>query len=124
MGEQTVFRAGEGPFHQIRPDLEGVLIGGSDVTLVRWEFPVGRAATPVHSHAEHEQFCVILKGTVRTTIGDEVVTLSAGDVWRIRKNVPHGATVVIGNEPAVMLDVYSPRREEYVAAANKPPVRK
>ena len=41
----------------------------------------------------------------------------------IRRNVPHGATVVVGNEPAVMLDVYSPPRAEYVAAAAKPATR-
>lgn len=123
MAEQVVFRAGEGPFHQIRPDLEGVLIGGEDVTVVRWEFPVGRPATPVHSHTDHEQFCIMLNGTVRMTLGDEVVTLRAGDVCRIRRNVPHGATIVVGTEPAVMLDVYSPPREEYVAAAAKPAVR-
>jgi quercetin dioxygenase-like cupin family protein len=120
MSEQSVFRAGEGPFHQIRPDLEGVLMGGTDVTLVRWEFPVGRAATAVHCHPDHEQFCIMLSGTVKTTLGDEIVTLKAGDVMRIRKNVPHGATVVVGNEPAVMLDVYSPPRAEYVAAAAGP----
>ncbi|HVY19727.1 MAG TPA: cupin domain-containing protein [Bauldia sp.] len=123
MDEQVVFRAGEGPYHQIRPDLEGVLIGGEKVTLVRWEFPVGRPATPVHSHRDHEQFCIMLSGTVRTVLGDETVTLSAGDVMRIQRNVPHGATVVVGNEPAVMLDVYSPPREEYVAAAAKPAKR-
>ncbi|MEJ0096915.1 MAG: hypothetical protein WDM84_01690 [Bauldia sp.] len=38
MADEVVFRAGEGPFRQIRPDLAGVLIGGDEVTLVRWEF--------------------------------------------------------------------------------------
>ena len=79
MSEQVVFRAGEGPFRRIRPDLAGVLIGGEKVTLVRWDFPVGRAPTPVHAHAEHEQFCIMLAGSVRTRLGDEEVTLNAGD---------------------------------------------
>lgn len=123
MAKQVVFRAGEGPFHKIRQDLDGVLIGGENVTLVRWDFPVGRAPTPVHSHAEHEQFVIMLAGSVRTTLGDEQVTLNAGDIMRIKRNVPHGATVVLGKENAVMLDVYSPPREEYVTAAKQPPVR-
>jgi quercetin dioxygenase-like cupin family protein len=122
MAEQVVFRAGEGPFHQIRPDLAGVLIGGEKVTLVRWEFPVGRPATGVHAHTDHEQFCIMLSGTVRMTIGDGLVTLAAGDVCHIRRNVPHGGTVVVGDEPAVMLDVYSPPREEYLAAAAAPTI--
>ena len=123
MADQVVFRAGEGPLHQIRPDLAGVLIDGEKVTLVRWEFPVGRAATGIHSHTNHEQFCIMLSGVVRMTLGDDVITLSAGDVCRIKRNVPHGGTVVVGNEPAVMLDVYSPPRDEYVAAAKTPPLR-
>jgi quercetin dioxygenase-like cupin family protein len=118
MGEQVVFRAGEGPFHRIRPDLAGVLIGGEKVTLVRWDFPVGRAPTAIHSHAEHEQFCIMLSGSVRTTLGDEQVVLNPGDIMHIKRNVPHGATVVLGDENAVMLDVYAPPREEYVAAAS------
>ena len=123
MSEQMVFRAGEGPFHRIRKDLDGVLIAGEQVTLVRWDFPVGRAPTPVHSHADHEQFVIMLSGSVVTTLGDERVTLNAGDIMRIRRNVPHGATVVLGRENAVMLDVYWPPREEYVAAGNAPPAR-
>jgi quercetin dioxygenase-like cupin family protein len=123
MSEQTIFRAGEGPFHKIRKDLDGVLIGGEKVTLVRWDFPAGRAPTPVHAHAEHEQFCIMLAGSVRTTLGDEQVTLHAGDIMRIKRNVPHGATIVLGSENAVMLDVYSPPREDYLAAAATPPVR-
>jgi quercetin dioxygenase-like cupin family protein len=117
MEDGVVFRAGEGPLRQIRPDIPGLLIDGDAVTLVRWEFPVGRPATGIHSHAGHEQFCVMLAGTVRMTIGGEIVTLSTGDVCRIRRNVPHGGTVVVGKEAAVMLDVYAPRREDYVAAA-------
>ncbi len=122
MADEVVFRAGEGPFRQMRPDLAGVLIGGDEVTLVRWEFPVGRPATGIHAHAGHEQFCIMLGGTVKMTIGDERITLGPGDVCRIRRNVPHGGTVVLGDEPAVMLDVYAPRREEYAAAAALPAI--
>jgi quercetin dioxygenase-like cupin family protein len=52
----------------------------------------------------------------------EEVTLHAGDIMVIRRNVPHGATVVLGSENAVMLDVYAPPREEYVAAAATAPI--
>jgi len=123
MSEQLVFRRGEGPYHRIRKDLDGVLIAGEQVTLVRWDFPVGREPSPIHSHADHEQFVIMLSGSVVTTLGEEQVTLNAGDIMRIKRNVPHGATVALGTENAVMLDVYWPPREEYVAAAETPPVR-
>jgi quercetin dioxygenase-like cupin family protein len=122
MTEQVVFRAGEGPLHQIRPDLAGVLIPGDEATLVRWEFPVGRLATGVHSHDDHEQFCIILSGAVEMTIGSERVTLRMGDVCRIRRKVPHGATIALGDVSAVMLDVYTPPRADYVAKAAYKPV--
>jgi quercetin dioxygenase-like cupin family protein len=119
MADRVVFRAGEGPFDPIRPDLAGVLIGGDNATLVRWEFPLGRPPTGVHAHAEYEQFCIMLGGAVEMTIGEERVRLNAGDVCRILRNVPHGATVALGDVPAIMLDVYAPRREEYAAKAGK-----
>jgi quercetin dioxygenase-like cupin family protein len=120
MAESVVFRGGEGPFYQLRPDLAGVLIDGENVTLVRWEFPVGRPPTGIHAHTDHEQFCIMLSGAVEMTIGDERVALHAGDVCRIVRNTPHGGTVALGETPAVMLDVYAPRRMEYAAMAREP----
>ena len=104
MTEQVVFRSGEGPFHRIRPDLAGVLIGGEKVTLVRWDFPVGRAPTPVHSHAEHEQFCIMLSGSVRTMLDGEEVTLHAGEGIYIDSTMGH-AYVKVGEKEAVVLGI-------------------
>ncbi len=48
--------------HQLRPNLSGTVIEGERMTLVRWVAKPNEAATPLHSHAEYEQFTIIIEG--------------------------------------------------------------
>ncbi|MDE1995658.1 MAG: cupin domain-containing protein [Rhizobiaceae bacterium] len=105
------------PIHQIRPDLKGTVCEGEGVTLVRWDIPADRSPTPIHSHTDHEQFTIIVTGSVETTVGDQVLILHPGDMCRIDRNVPHGKTRALNGINAVLIDVFSPPRDEYVAAA-------
>jgi quercetin dioxygenase-like cupin family protein len=64
----------------------------------------------IHSHPQ-EQWGVLLEGSgVRVQDGIEHA-VSAGDFWQTPGNVPHGFTA--GPEGAVVLDVFSPPRDEY-----------
>lgn len=119
MAEQTVYRAGESAMHQIRPDLAGTVIDGEHATLVRWLIPAGRPATPLHSHAEYEQITTVLSGRIETTVGDEVFMLGAGDVCQIRRGILHGGTCAVGGQDAVILDVFTPPRPDYLEAARR-----
>jgi quercetin dioxygenase-like cupin family protein len=103
---------------QIRPDLAGRVYEGDAVTLVRWEFAPGTPRTGMHVHADHEQFGFVIQGEIEMQIGDEVVRLGAGDLFWCPRNVPHGRTLVLGDTPAHILDVFSPPRDEYVAASS------
>ncbi len=47
--------------------------------------------------------------------------MGPGESYYVPKGVPHGRTIVIGSEPAVVIDYFSPPREEYVLAANGGP---
>lgn len=78
------------------------------------------AEIPLHSHP-HEQGGVLLKGTLKLTIGDDTRLVQAGSLFLIPSNVPHRA-VAVG--PVVVLDVFSPVREDYAELANRyiPPV--
>lgn len=105
----------------VRPDLAGRVYPGDGLTLVRWEFAPGTPRTGIHVHADHEQMGIVLTGRVEMRIGDEVVRLGAGDVFRCPRNVPHGGTLVLGDEPAEILDVFTPPRDDYVRAAAQPP---
>src|SRR5688572_17036356 len=74
------------------------------------------AAVPLHEHP-HEQAGMLLKGRMELTIGDETRTVEAGSMFIIPPGTPHRAVAVGG--PAVVLDVFSPVREDYAAMFNR-----
>ena len=83
----------------------GQLLSGEHMHLVRAVYPPG-SIYEMHSHP-HEQFSVLLSGRLRLTVGDQTREIAAGDGWYAAANVPHGG-VVLGDESAVFVDVYSP----------------
>ena len=64
---------------------------------------------PLHKHP-HEQAGYVLEGHMRMTIGGEVFDLHPGESYLIPGNVEHEAT---GITDCVVLDIFSPPREEY-----------
>lgn len=68
------------------------------------------ASVPMHQHP-HEQMGMVLSGTLRFHIGDEIRVLKSGECYKIPSGVPHSATAV--GELTTVLDVFSPVREEY-----------
>jgi len=88
---------------------------GENLMLSYLEMDEG-AVVPLHDHP-HEQGGMLLKGRMELTIGDEVRIVEAGSMYIIPPNTPHKAVAVDG--PAVVLDVFSPVREDYAALANK-----
>lgn len=63
-----------------------------------------------HSHP-HEQCGMLLQGRAIFFIGDEQKTLQAGDVYFMPGNVPH--KVIVLDEPARAIDIFTPIRDEY-----------
>jgi len=88
---------------------------GENLMLSYLEMDDG-AVVPLHEHP-HEQGGVLLKGKMELTIGDAVRVVEPGSIFIIPPNTPHGAAAVDG--PAVVLDVFSPVREDYAALYNK-----
>lgn len=117
MSEQILYAAAEAPAHPIRPDLLGTVIPAEHGTLVRWAVPNGQPATPLHSHGEFEQITVLLRGRLRTMVGEETFILEPGDVLRIDRGVPHGNTIALGGADAIVLDIFMPPRQQYLEAA-------
>jgi quercetin dioxygenase-like cupin family protein len=72
----------------------------------------GHTVAP-HSHP-HEQIGMVYGGRALLRIGDEERTVERGDFYCIPANVVHSDTC-IGTEPFVMLDVFYPVREDFVA---------
>jgi len=88
---------------------------GENLMLSYLEMDAG-AVVPRHHHP-HEQGGMLLSGRLELTIGDETRTVEPGAMFLIPPNVPHRAVAVDG--PAVILDVFSPVREDYAELFNK-----
>jgi unsaturated pyranuronate lyase len=72
----------------------------------------------MHQHA-NEQVGIVLRGTLRFTVGAETRDLVAGDTYVIPGDVPHEA--VAGAEGAVVIDVFSPIRSDWHRVEPGPP---
>ena len=92
------------------PWLVEKVVNGKSMQLIRAEFQPG-ATYRLHSH-EREQFSFMLSGRMRLTVGDEVAEIGPGDMWYAPSNVVHGGEI-LGNEPVVFVDVYSPPADEF-----------
>jgi len=76
------------------------------------------SVVPEHQHA-NEQLGIVVSGSVRFRVGDEERELGPGGTWRIPPNVPHEVTT--GPEGAIVLDVFSPPREDWAALERSQP---
>ncbi len=68
------------------------------------------AIIPDHSHP-HEQGGIVLEGEMLFIIAGETRHLKPGDLYIIPGGVHH--SVAVGPQPARVLDIFSPVREEY-----------
>ena len=94
----------------VRPGVERKSFSGNGATLALHRLMPGHEPRP-HSHP-HEQIVYILAGTIRFHIGDQQQLLGPGGLVAIPGNVLHWGEVV-GDQPVLNLDVFTPRRPEY-----------
>jgi len=102
---------------QIWDGIVGRTVHGDRVSLSYLELEAG-AVVPEHAH-ENEQVGILVDGSVTFTVGDETRELRPGATWCIRAHVPH--SVVVGAEGAVIVEVFSPVREDWHAIAQQKP---
>lgn len=87
-----------------------VMAYGDTLMGVYVDFAAG-AVGALHRHP-HVQFSFVHAGSFRVHIGGEERILRAGDFYYIPSNVLHGVTAL---EAGVLIDAFSPMREEFVA---------
>jgi unsaturated pyranuronate lyase len=102
--------------HLISPQLlaDGYLaraVHGEHLTLAVVEIEPA-AVLPEHQHA-NEQFGMVIKGSVVFRVGDETKAVEPGGIWRIPSETPH--TIIGGAAGAVVVDIFSPAREDWAA---------
>lgn len=66
---------------------------------------------PEHHHP-NEQLGLVLQGSVELRVGGETRTLGPGETWRFAPDDPHAGRA--GPEGAVIVDVFSPPREDWL----------
>lgn len=89
-----------------------VMAGGA--MMANWVRIDPGAGIPTHSHI-HEQMGVVLEGEIEMTIGNESRTCRPGDAYTIPGDVPHSG--MAGPNGCLVLDIFSPPREDYIAQA-------
>ena len=105
----NVQRWHEEPVDQLNPSIGRQMIHTETMTLVRILLAKG-AVVPRHAHG-NEQIATVLEGRLRFTVGDETQEVVAGESIPLPANVPHEVEAL---EDSVVLDVFSPVREDWL----------
>ena len=93
-----------------RPGLVGTFAHGAGVTLAHWTFGKDSVLAS-HSH-HHEQISYVVSGKVRFEASGEAKVVDAGDFAVFAPDEAHGG---IALEDSVVLDAFSPAREDFKA---------
>lgn len=88
------------------------LTHGATTHLTEVRFVKG-AVIPEHQHP-HEQTGYLISGSLRFFSKGEDTVVTHGDCWNWASGAPHGAEAL---EDSVVIEVFSPVREDYLPAA-------
>jgi quercetin dioxygenase-like cupin family protein len=102
----------EVPWERVRDGVERKAFSGEGATVALNRLQPGHEPRP-HSHP-NEQIAYVISGTIDFHIGEEVVRVSGGGLLVIPPNANHWG-VVVGDEPVLNLDVFTPKRSEYAS---------
>src|ERR1041385_6621253 len=94
---------------QIWDGVVGWAVEGERTTFVLIELEADRVV-PEHRH-DNEQLGVLIAGSMRFRIGDEVRDVVPGDTWNIPGGVPH--QVGVGPGGALVAECFTPVRSDW-----------
>jgi quercetin dioxygenase-like cupin family protein len=97
------------PSQEVSPRVRRKAIAGAGLMLLRVEIEPG-GCVEMHTHP-NEQFGTILQGQVRFCLEGGECVLGTGEVYHIPPDLGHEVEA-LGNETAVILDVFHPVRKE------------
>ena len=108
-GSATLHRWADIPPEAINASIGRQYLTADRVTIARFELKRG-GVVPRHAHVNEQVSCV-LSGALTFRFDDRELIARAGDVVQIPGGIPHEVTVV---EDAVVLDVFSPVRQDWI----------
>jgi quercetin dioxygenase-like cupin family protein len=97
------------PEEQITDKIRRRVVSGEQGTMVYWSIKAGAHAA-AHKHP-HEQFVVMVNGTMDFRIGNEKRTMTPGDVAVIPGGVEHEGYFP---EDSEVIDFFAPVREDFL----------
>ncbi|MEN8789947.1 MAG: cupin domain-containing protein [Flavobacteriaceae bacterium] len=98
------------PWEVVGEGVKRQIMGYDDkIMLVNVKFDKGGIG-PMHEHY-HSQVTYVVSGRFELTIGGETKTVKGGDAFYIPPHVLHGAVCLEGG---VLIDVFSPIREDFM----------
>jgi len=105
-------------WHEVQPGVQRrILAHDSSVMMVLYRIAPG-SRFAMHSHP-HVQSGTVLEGGGQFQVGAETWTLKTGSSYSIPGGVPH--ELLSGpNTTTVVLDVFTPRREEFLNETIRP----
>ena len=98
------------PWTFVREGVERKAFSSDDATIALHRLMPGHEPKP-HSHP-HGQIAYIISGTMRFHVGDSEHVVGPGGLLYIPGDVEHWGEV-IGDEPVMNLDVFTPCRPDY-----------
>lgn len=103
------FKNSESKAVEMLPGVTRRVLATSD-TMMLAQFTITTGSeVPMHNHP-HDQVGYVVSGRMRIVIGDEETECGPGDSYHAPPNLPHSAVAL---EPLVVVDVFSPPREDY-----------
>lgn len=109
MASSTHFRWSEIEPEQMNPLVTRQYVSGVKTTLARLVLKKG-AHVPQHQHA-NEQVSHVVKGALEFVLSEGRVAVRAGEILCIPPNALHE---VIALEDSVALDMFTPRRQDWI----------
>ncbi len=94
---------------KLNASLERQVIHSDNMTVARMYLKKG-CLVPEHSH-HNEQISMMEQGSAKFVLAGVERVMNAGEVIRIPPNVPHSVEAM---EDCVALDLFSPRREDWI----------
>ena len=86
-----------------------ILSSGGKMMTAQFRFEKGAVGTP-HTHP-HEQVGYVVEGRFELLLAGEKTIIAAGDTYYVPPGEVHG---VIALEDGVLLDVFTPQREDFL----------
>lgn len=111
MSSSSIFQVDdEIEWEQVDEKVSRKILGYDEkIMMVKVKFEKGGIGYK-HKH-HHSQTTLVESGVFEVTIGDETKTLEKGDAFYVPSNVEHG---VVNIEEGMLLDVFSPVREDFL----------